>query len=131
MTTGSKHPDFPIDWTDLFERIGDEEIIVEFALSYVRNGRKLMDSLAEAVTAGDPEKIELYAHALKGSASNMGAIPLAKAAWQLEKIAAEKHVEKAVQWFDTIVPAYEALSTLLRQPDWVQQAKEAALVQTS
>ncbi|MBL7215096.1 MAG: Hpt domain-containing protein [Phycisphaerae bacterium] len=128
MIAGGKHPDFPIDWNDLFDRIGDEEIILEFALSFVRNGEKLIGSLGQAVTGGDPEQIELYAHALKGSASNIGAVPLAKVAWQLEKIAAEKHVEKAAEWFEKICPAFQTLKSLLEQPDWMQQTKNAALV---
>lgn len=129
MTTGGKHPDFPIDWNDLFGRIGDEEIIIEFALSFVKNGEKLMISLAEAVDSGDPEQIELYAHALKGSASNIGAIRLAKAAWQLERTAAEKQVEKTAEWLEKITPEFETLKALLQQPDWIPQAKHAFLVQ--
>ena len=123
----NKHPDFPIDWHDLFERIGDEDIIVEFALSFVRNGEKLMTSLQEAIVGGDPEQIELYAHALKGSASNIGAIPLAKAAWQLERTAAEKHLEQATGWLEKITPEFKALASLLQQPDWIQQSKNALL----
>jgi HPt (histidine-containing phosphotransfer) domain-containing protein len=126
--TKNDHPDFPIDWNDLYGRICDENIITEFALSFVRNGEKLMTSLARSVEGGDPDQIEMYAHALKGSASNIGAIPLAKAAWQLEKAAAEKHVEKSLQLFEKIKPEFEMLTSLLRQSDWIRQTKEAALV---
>jgi HPt (histidine-containing phosphotransfer) domain-containing protein len=128
MTSDDKHPDFPIDWNDLFGRIPDEEIIAEFARSFVRNGEKLMHSLARSVDAGDPEQIEMYAHALKGSASNIGAIPLAKAAWQLEKTAAEKHVEKSIRLFEKIEPEFQELRTLLNQADWMQQTKDAVLI---
>jgi HPt (histidine-containing phosphotransfer) domain-containing protein len=125
MTLGGEHPNFPIDWDDLFERIGDEDIIVEFALSFIANGEKLMFSLGQAIESGDPQQIELYAHAMKGAASNIGAISLAKASWQLETAAAEKHLEKAVELFNRIAPEFETLKALLQQPDWVQQAKVA------
>ena len=131
MMYDNKHTDFPIDWNDLFERIGDEEIIVEFALSFVRNGEKLMVSLQEAIAGGDPEQIELYAHAMKGSASNIGAIPLAKVAWQLERTAAKKHVEEAGDWLEKITSEFKALATLLQQPDWIQQAKDALLTMSA
>lgn len=131
MTPGDSHSDFPLNWDDVFSRIGDEDIIVEFAGSFIRNGQKLLDSLAEAVTTGDPEQIELYAHALKGSASNMGAIPLAKAAWLLEKAGADKQVEQAGPMFETIGLIYETLHTLLGQADWLQQAKDAVAVKAS
>ena len=127
MMNENKHPDFPIDWNDLFDRIGDEAIIVEFALSFVRNGEKLMVSLQQAVAGGDPEQIELYAHAVKGSASNIGAIPLAKVAWQLEKTAAEKNLETATEWFEKITAEFAELRTLLQQSDWIQRTKDALL----
>ena len=66
----------PIYWWDIFGRIGDESIITEFAISFLKNGETLMLSLKSAVNAHSPEQIELYAHAIKGSASNMGAVPL-------------------------------------------------------
>jgi HPt (histidine-containing phosphotransfer) domain-containing protein len=126
MATGGNHPDFPIDWNDLFERIGDEDIIHEFALSFVKNGEKLIFSLGQAIDSGDPEQVEMFSHAMKGAASNIGAIPLAKASWQLESTAAEKHLEKAAELFNRIAPEFESLKALLQQPDWIQQAKVAA-----
>jgi len=131
MIHDNKHPDFPVDWNDLFGRIGDESIIVEFSHSFVRNAEKLMISLRDAIAAGDPEQIELYAHAMKGSASNIGAIPLAKVAWQLERAAAEKHIETAGDWFDKITAEFEILVALLRQPDWIQQSKDALLTMSA
>ncbi len=130
MATGGRHPDFPIDWDDLFGRIGDEEIIVEFAISFLRNGEKLMASLSEVISARDAEQIELFAHALKGSASNIGAIPLAKAAWQIEKNVVDNHLDEAASWFEKVIPEYEKLSTLLADSDWVARAKEAVQVKT-
>lgn len=130
MTLNGKHPDFPIDWDDLFERIGDEDIIVEFALSFIPNGEKLIFSLGQAIDSGDPEQIELYAHAMKGAASNIGAVPLAKAAWQLETAAAQKHLETAAELFAKIAPEFETLKALLQQPDWVQCAKDAVTANT-
>lgn len=130
MVYDNKHPDFPVDWNDLFGRIGDEPIIVEFARSFVRNGEKLMASLRQAVAGGDPEEIELYAHAVKGSASNIGAIPLAKVAWQLEKTAAEKNIETATEWFEKILAEFTMLKSLLQQPDWIQRTKDVLLVKT-
>jgi HPt (histidine-containing phosphotransfer) domain-containing protein len=118
------HKSCPIVWDDLFNRIGDEEIIVLFAESFVKNGEKIMTSLKDAVASGDPEEIELYGHALKGSASNIGAIPLAKLAWQLENSAAQKNTESADEWMTQIAAEYNALMALLKSPDWVGQAKK-------
>lgn len=113
----------PIVWDDLFGRIPDEEIIVEFADSFLKNSQKLADTLAQAVTSGDPEQVELYAHAMKGSASNMGAITLAKAAWQLEKTASEQNLDTAAQWLETIQKGLQEVTAFLQQSDWTQQAQ--------
>ena len=113
----------PIVWDDLFGRIPDVRIITEFADSFIKNSQKLMGSLVEAVSDGDAEQIEMYAHAMKGSASNMGAITLAKAAWKLEKAASENQLDTAAQWLETINTEFQAVNTFLQHPDWIQQAQ--------
>lgn len=116
----------PIDWRDLFERIPDEEIIAEFADSFLKNARKIMSTLKEAVASGDPEEIELHAHSMKGSASNIGAITLAKLSWQLEKTASEKQLDSACDWVSQIEAEFARVDSLLQQSDWADQAKKEA-----
>ena len=115
----------PIDWKDLFGRIPDEDIITEFADSFVKNSQKIMISLQEAIDAGVADQIELYAHALKGSASNIGAIPLAKLAWQLEKSSSEKQLDSAQEWLTKIQTEFALVDSLLQENNWIQHAKDA------
>ncbi|RKY11127.1 MAG: hypothetical protein DRP52_06370 [Planctomycetota bacterium] len=117
---------YPIYWWDVFGRIGDESIITEFSVSFLKNGETLMLSLKSSVNAHSPEQIELYAHALKGSASNIGAVPLAKKAWLLEKAAAEKNLDDISEQLRAIEDEYLHLKSLLEQPDWIECAKRAA-----
>ncbi len=116
----------PIYWWDIFGRIGDESIITEFAISFLKNGETLMLSLKSAVNAHSPEQIELYAHALKGSASNIGAVPLAKKAWLLEKAASEKNLNDMPEQLRATEVEYIYLTSLLEHPDWIRRAKQAA-----
>jgi HPt (histidine-containing phosphotransfer) domain-containing protein len=116
----------PVDWADIFGRIYNEAIIAEFADSFLKNGQTLMLTLKSAVNAHSPEQIELYAHALKGSASNMGAIALAKKTWLLEKAAAEKGIHNADELLKDIEEEYHGLKSLLECSDWIDQAKKAA-----
>ncbi|MHC5146801.1 MAG: Hpt domain-containing protein [Planctomycetota bacterium] len=116
----------PVYWWDVFGRIGDESIITEFAASFVKNGETLMLSLKSAVNAHSPEQIELYAHALKGSASNIGAFPLAKKAWIMERNASEKHLDGIDEQLIRVEQEYGFLKSLLERPDWIQRAKRAA-----
>lgn len=116
----------PVDWADVYGRIGDESIISQFAVSFLKNGETLILSLKSAVNAHSIEQIELYAHALKGSASNMGAITLAKKTWLLEKDAAERNINNAEELLHDIESEYLVLKSLLEYPDWVDRAKRAA-----
>ena len=116
----------PIDWRDLYERIPDDEIIIEFAESFVKNSRKIMVTLKDAIASGDADEIELHAHAMKGSASNIGAIGLAKLAWQLEKTASEKQLDCAPEWLTKIEAEFALVDALLGQTDWTDQARNAA-----
>ncbi|MEN8128043.1 MAG: Hpt domain-containing protein [Planctomycetota bacterium] len=116
----------PIYWWDVFGRIGDESIITEFAVSFLKNGETLMLSLKSAVNAHSLEQVELYAHALKGSASNIGAVPLAKKAWLMEKAASEKNLDVAAEQLTATEDEYLHLISLLECPNWIQQAKQAA-----
>lgn len=118
----------PVDWADVYGRIGDESIIAEFAASFLKNSQTLILSLKSAVNSHSTDQIELYAHALKGSASNIGAISLAKAAWQLEKAGSEKAVRDMDEQFAEVEQEYTMLRALFEYPDWMERAKRGAEV---
>jgi len=118
--------DCPIYWWDVFGRIGDESIITEFAVSFLKNGETLMLSLKSAVNVHSTEQIELYAHALKGSASNIGAVLLAKKAWLMEKAASEKNLDDVSEQLRATEEEYVHLKSLLEHSDWIERAKRAA-----
>lgn len=118
----------PVDWADVYGRIGDEGIIAEFAASFLKNSQTLILSLKSAVNAHSTDQIELYAHALKGSASNIGAIVLAKAAWQLEKAGSEKNVRDVDEQLAAVEQEYAMLRALFEYPDWMERAKRAVEV---
>lgn len=118
----------PVDWADVYGRIGDEGIIAQFAASFLKNSQTLILSLKSAVNSHSTDQIELYAHALKGSASNIGAISLAKAAWQLEKAGSEKAVRDMDEQFAEVEQEYTMLRALFEYPDWMERAKRGAEV---
>jgi HPt (histidine-containing phosphotransfer) domain-containing protein len=118
----------PVDWADVYGRIGDEGIIAEFAVSFLKNSQTLILSLKSAVNARSTDQIELYAHALKGSASNIGAIFLAKAAWRLEKAGFEKALDDLDEQLAAIEQEYVILRSLLEHSDWMERTKRATEV---
>lgn len=116
----------PVVWSDVYGRIGSESIITEFAVAFLKNSQTLVLSLKSAINANCIDRIELYAHALKGSASNIGAISLAKKAWLIEKAAAERNIEGIEELFEATEQEYFQLTSLLESEDWIERAKHAA-----
>lgn len=116
----------PVEWADVYGRIGDESIIAEFAVSFLKNSQTLVLSLKSSIKANCLDRIELYAHALKGSASNIGAICLAKKAWLIEKAASEMSLDNMSEMLEVVETEYFHLKSLLESTDWIERAKRAA-----
>lgn len=114
----------PIDWNDLFERIPDEALILQFAASYKDTTPQLFQRLQDSIARQDPRLIEANAHAIKGSAANLGAIPLAKTAWQLEIAAREQGQSDFAGLFSKVETEYRRLMDLLSHPDWIERLKK-------
>ena len=114
----------PIDWNDLFERIPDEPLLSQFAISYKDNTPALSERLKNAIVEKNLGQIESNAHAVKGSAANLGAIPLAKAAWQLENAARKNSKVDFDLLFEQLQTEYTRLIDLLAHPDWIDRLKK-------
>lgn len=113
-----------IDWQDLYGRIPDESLIVQFALSFVENTPELFCTLEQSFKAQETAQIESNAHALKGVSANLGAIRLAKAAWQLEKAAREQRKEDFGRLFQSIHGEYVCLMEFLSKDNWIEIVKK-------
>lgn len=77
---------------------GAKEIMVAFW----RSTESLMVSLDEHLATADYEGIKAAAHALKGSAANVGATNIAEFAKDVEAAACEKDLESAVNANDQL-----------------------------
>jgi PAS domain S-box-containing protein len=63
--------------------------------NFLSSSALLLSSLEIAVREHDPEQLRFHAHTLKGSAANLGAVAVAHAAEQLERLAASGTTEGA------------------------------------
>ena len=118
-------PGSPVCWDDLYGRIKDEAIIEAFARCFYEGAAELIKSARQAVAQKSAEKIESAGHAIKGASSNLGAIALAKAAWQLENAGKEKRLAECEDLFVRVETEFERLMTLLQQEDWLEQVKQS------
>jgi PAS domain S-box-containing protein len=112
-----------IAWGQLISRIGDEDLVRELMPICVADNRSRLESLSEAVAANDAANVKLYAHAIKGSAANLGAEQFSEAARHLEHMAASDDLSGAQAHVEAIRAAFERLEDFVSQPDWVEQAK--------
>ncbi len=70
---------------DLLERLGGSaELIPRFMQLFHDGLAKSLPALEEAITSGEPDKIRVAAHAIKGSAANIGAMQVREVAAAIE-----------------------------------------------
>jgi signal transduction histidine kinase/CheY-like chemotaxis protein/HPt (histidine-containing phosphotransfer) domain-containing protein len=117
-------PETPIiAWHQLITRIGDEELVRELMPVCVQDNRSRLESLCEVIEAKDAVNVKLYAHAIKGSAANLGAEQLSEAARRLEHTAAADDLSQAPALLQTIRTEFDRFAAFVAQPDWVETAK--------
>ncbi len=74
---------------------GSGDLFREILDLFARNGPRLVEDLGAAAAAGDAPLLRRLAHTLKGSAGNVGAVALARAAAAAERAAREGDLEGA------------------------------------
>ncbi|MBN2270053.1 MAG: Hpt domain-containing protein [Sedimentisphaerales bacterium] len=112
-----------IDWAQLMGRIVDEDIVAEVVPLCVVDNRERLRMLAAAVRTGNAKDVRLYAHAIKGSAGNIGAGQLSDVAAQLEQMAYHGDLSQAEQLLRRIKTEFARLEAFVANPDWMEAAK--------
>lgn len=121
----SSNPTAPVVWQDIMGRLDDKDICLELIYSYLESGPKAVERLRQAVQSKEVESVRDSAHSVKGAAANIGAITLAKAAWQLELAGKEGRVVDFEGLLDTVKAEHETLVLYIEETDWEQLARES------
>jgi len=87
---------------------GNEALIQKFVTMFFDSADEHMNLLQQAVEAGDAEQMRAKAHAIKGSAGNVGACALSAAAAELEKAVREGRTEVYVLRMDLLKKQFES-----------------------
>jgi len=119
-----------IDWEQLINRWGDEELIKEVAAIFLKDSGERLDMLSKAVKAGDSREIKFYAHSIKGSAGNVGAVRLSEMASRLEHMALEDDLSQAAELLQNITTEFIKLRSFVSNPEWIEMAKEQSANKT-
>ncbi|MEE2870844.1 Hpt domain-containing protein [Alcanivorax sp. MD8A] len=91
----------------------DFSVLVE---SFERDGRQRLAALTAALDAGDTERFRREAHSFKGSSGNLGAVQVCTLCMELEALANEGNLSRAVTVLErldgTFKQACDALNAL-------------------
>lgn len=106
-----------VDRAAVLDRVGgDESLLREITEIFLTEYPSLLEEIRAAVRAGDPARLERFAHTLKGSVANFGATEATRAAFQLEQIGRAQHLDEAPAalcalelHFSALKPALEAM----------------------
>jgi len=120
---GTQDSEEVIDWAQVMSRIVDEELIEEVMPACVVENRERLEMLTAAVQAADAKEVKLYAHAIKGSAANLGARGLSDAAFNLEHMASQEDLSKAGELLQDIRTEFNKLESFVSEPGWMEIAK--------
>ncbi|MCP3874319.1 MAG: response regulator [Desulfobacteraceae bacterium] len=91
----------------LSERFGGDEEMIELVLdSFFQEAPELIDKIEYAINEDDDEGVRLSSHALKGSAANVNADVLRKAALEIETDAKAQNSDSFIAKFETIQEEY-------------------------
>jgi len=112
-----------IEWAQLISRIVEEDIAREVVPLCVVDNQERVVLLDKAVRAGNIEDVKLYAHAIKGSTANIGAVRLSGLAARLEQMAYRADLSQAEQLLEGIKTEFARLESFVSNPDWVEMAK--------
>ena len=86
----------PIAWDEMRRRLGDDDLVGEIIGLFLADCPAKVSAIKAAVVARDFRAIRIAAHALKGSAANMSAMPVSECASALELMAERGGVDPIV-----------------------------------
>jgi two-component system sensor histidine kinase/response regulator len=77
-----------MDVTAALERLeGDRDLLEELARLFAEETPKILEGMRRSIAARDAKTLENFSHALKGSAANLGAQEVSRAAEEMEMVA--------------------------------------------
>jgi len=117
-----------IAWDRLIARGFDEQLIEKIMPTCIENNREHLEKLTSAVKKADAGDVELCAHAINGSAGNMGAARLSEIAARLELMAREQDLSDADELLQNITIEFKKLQAFVSNPDWIEIAKRGKTV---
>jgi HPt (histidine-containing phosphotransfer) domain-containing protein len=101
---------------DLLERLmGNEGLARRVAAKFVDDTPKQLAALADAVSRADAVTVRCVAHGIKGSAANVGGMPLSDIASKLERLGETGDLEPAAAILPDLSAGFDRLKSRLER----------------
>ena len=113
-----------IDWDRLIACGFDEQLIAEIIPTYIADSAKHLEGLNSAVKDANVKDVKFYAHAIKGTARNIGAAELSEIVCRLEKMAIKEDLTGADELLQKITTQFNKIQSAISKPNWLKTLKE-------
>ncbi len=100
---------------------GDRDLAREVVQLYFKHYPGRLREIARAVSAGDAEQLNMTAHALKGSVSNIAANRAFELACMLERMGQEGDLEAAPEVLEDLGVELDAIAGFFREGGWADE----------
>ncbi len=108
-----------IDIHEALENLeGNADILHEVVNLFMAGGRERLNTISDAIEAGDVKTTYIKAHGVKGGASNFCAHRFSAVAQQLELLAKAGSLDGAAELFADLAEQYELLEQAVEGLDW-------------
>ncbi len=108
-----------IDLDGAYEQMGDDlELLQEIVEIFVESVPQLLQNIATGIEQGDSAQVEMHAHSMKGSASNICAVAVVETARELEVLAHDGSLEGAPDMHARLGRLLDELTGTLATVDW-------------
>jgi two-component system, sensor histidine kinase and response regulator len=97
---------------------GDRDLSREVVQLYFKHYPGWLRDIANAISAGDAEQLNMTAHALKGSVSNIAADRAFELACTLERMGKEDNIEGAPEVLEDLAVELDAIAAFVREQGW-------------
>jgi two-component system sensor histidine kinase RpfC len=98
----------------MLHQLGDDAFVAEVVDSFIADGARLVDELADAAVAGDAARFRDAAHALRSAATHLGATALFERCLAVKSIDSDALSREAPAIRDDLARAFEATAAALR-----------------
>jgi HPt (histidine-containing phosphotransfer) domain-containing protein len=116
----------PIVLSELMRICEEEDIVYAVLEAFMEDAPTIFQNLDRAMQTKDCSRIAMYAHRMKGSARNIGAMSLSETALKMELKAKESNMESLDADYTELKRLHEQLRVFVSNKNWLNELRNGA-----